>query len=75
MTKMNALVLHGIGDLRYQQQATPEPKAGEARVCVRVTAGGIKCVRMWTRCVQKKQVQKFIFYSIIYSWNQYVWVT
>jgi len=29
---MNALVLHGIGDLRYQQQATPEPKAGEARV-------------------------------------------
>ena len=29
---MNALVLHGIGDLRHQQQATPEPKAGEVRV-------------------------------------------
>ena len=29
---MNALVLHGIGDLRYEQQATPEPQAGEVRV-------------------------------------------
>ena len=29
---MNALVLHGIGDLRYEQKPTPEPQAGEARV-------------------------------------------
>jgi len=29
---MNALVLHGIGDLRYEQQATPDPQAGQVRV-------------------------------------------
>ena len=29
---MNALVLHGIGDLRHEQKPTPEPQAGEARV-------------------------------------------
>lgn len=29
---MKALVLHGIGDLRHEQVATPEPGAGEVRV-------------------------------------------
>lgn len=29
---MNALVLHGICDLRYEQKTTPEPGAGEVRV-------------------------------------------
>jgi L-iditol 2-dehydrogenase len=29
---MKALILHGVGDLRYEEQATPEPRAGEVRV-------------------------------------------
>ena len=31
---MNSIVLHGIGDLRYEQIKTPEPGAGEVRVKV-----------------------------------------
>jgi L-iditol 2-dehydrogenase len=47
---MNALVLHGIGDLRHEQKPTPAPQAGEARV--RISYCGV-CGSDIPRCFAK----------------------
>ena len=50
MIIMKALNLHGIGDLRYEEVATPSPKKGE--VLVKIMASGI-CGSDISRVLQK----------------------